>query len=177
MKLKLLTTLSVVTTIIVLASNLGIDTKKFFSNLLNLKSFSENTQIKLNRVYGFSVTGGLSGLIHLLLDLDVSNNTENDIICSDLQINAYNDKGEYLGKSNPYASQIVLKGATITTVTAIEAELELSKLIPEVAIPTILQIIQSGGDFTNFKFAQTVKLDIFVKLNGVSINHQTLVDI
>jgi len=171
MKIFSLTTLAALGTGAYLLTTLGVDIKGLVNKYFNLKAFAQNAKIKLKHIYNFQIKGGITGQLHFLLDIDVANNSDSDITASNIQVNIYNEQNEFIGNSQNYASQVTLLANSTYTITGIEASVQLNKVIPDIAIPALIQVIQQGT-FENFKFNQKLKLDVFVTLNGVSVNEQ-----
>lgn len=171
--MKKLTPLTILTILALgtsLAINWGIDIKAGFQRLIGLKDFANDAKLQIKRIYGFAINGGVTGTLKLLLDVDVANNASSDVTASNLLVNLYNEQNVLIGSSEPY-TQVTLHANSTTTITGIEANIQLSKLLPDYAIPALLQVIASGT-LQNFKFDQTIKIDVFVTLNGVKVNQQ-----
>ena len=156
-----------------LMDKVGFNTKRLFG----LKSFAQNKpDFKINRIYGFDVFGGLSGYARFYIDVDVINKSQSDVLLSNILVTAYNEKGEYIGQSVPYAGDVVIRENNVTTIPQIEVHAQFAKVLFGYGIPAIVQIIQNKS-WQNVKLGKKIKLDVSLELNGVKINKQTDLDI
>ena len=152
--------------IVSLFDKVGFDVKK----LIGLNQFAKNEpDFKINRVYGFDVIGGLAGYVRLLVDVDVINKSQSDVLISNILVTAYNEKGEYIGQSVPYDTDIVIKENSVTTIPGIEVHAQFSKVLFDYGLPALLQVIQNKS-WQNVKLGKSIKLDVSLEINGVKIN-------
>jgi len=143
---------------------LGFDTK----NLLNLNNFSKDADFRLKSIHGFTIEGGLKGTANFLIDIDVINKSTNDILMSDLLITAYNERGEFIGESEPYNQKIIIKESATTTIPNVKVKVKLTSALFDYTLPMLLKMIQNKT-WHQQKLGKTIKLNITMELNGIKV--------
>jgi hypothetical protein len=148
-----------------LVNRMGINTVGLF----NLKKFSDKADFKVRHLHGFNVVGGMNGYIKFLLDIEVINPENFSITAENLRIKAFNERSEYIGESLPYHGKVVIAPNSTTLIPNIEVHAKTSNTLFDYTLPALLEIIRTGN-WQQYKFNKTVKLNISLSLNGYEIN-------
>ncbi len=156
-----------------LLEKLGINTN--IKRLIGLSQLAKNEpDFKINRVYGFKIIGGIAGYIKFFTDIDVVNKTQSDILISNLQIVAYNERNDYIGQSLPYNRDVIIHENSTGTIQNIEVHVDFAKALFGYGLPALQQIVMHGN---KEKLGRKILLDVSLEINGLKINKKEIIEI
>ncbi len=165
---SILATIAIATPVIYLLNSLGFSTK-----IVGLKSFADKAVLKLRRIYSLAISPDYQKLT-LKIDLEVENNSLTPVLATNLIVNAYNDSNQLIGRSEPYPGPIKIAANTPTTISGIELQIEVSTMIESYGAQAweLLKTALASMSAEHVRLNEDITLDVFITLNGISVNQK-----